>query len=254
MTHAARLPQACGLPPEIDACLFDLDGVLTDTARIHRRAWAAMFDAFLRERADVRGESYLPFDPVSDYDHFIDGKLRYDGVRSFLAARGIDLPQGTPDDPPVADTVCGLGNRKERAVLAALRHEGVIPFPGSIRYLQAAREAGLGRAVVSASSNCRAILRRAQLARLIEEVVDGRVAQASGLRGKPAPDTYLEAAKRLHVAPEHAVVFEDAIAGVEAGKAGGFRLIVGVDRAHTHRALLDHGASIVVSDLAELLP
>jgi beta-phosphoglucomutase family hydrolase len=246
-------PEACGLPRYIDACLFDLDGVLTDTARIHRRCWAAMFDTFLRERADVNGEPFVPFNPIADYDSYIDGKLRYDGVRAFLAARGIELPEGEPNDPPEADTVCALGNRKERAVVATLRREGVGAFPGSVRYLQAARDAGLQRAVVSASSNCRAILRRAQLAGLLEQVVDGRVARTEGLRGKPAPDTYLEAAHRLRVAPEHAAVFEDAIAGVEAGRAGDFGLVVGVDRAHAGPTLLAHGATIVVSDLADLL-
>ena len=249
--HGSR--EACGLPPEIDACLFDLDGVLTDTARVHRRAWAAMFDAFLADRAAAAGVAFVPFDAARDYDRFIDGKLRYDGVRAFLASRGIDLPQGAPSDPPEAETVCGLGNRKERAVVSTIRREGVTAFPGSIRYLEAVRDAGLGRAVVSASANCKAVLRRAQLAALLEEVVDGRIARAAGLQGKPAPDTYLLAARRLRVAPERAAVFEDAIAGVEAGTAGGFGLVVGVDRVHADDALREHGAAVVVSDLGDLL-
>jgi beta-phosphoglucomutase family hydrolase len=253
MTQRRPSPEACGLPPEIEACLFDLDGVLTDTARIHRRAWAAMFDEFLREWVASRGDAFVPFDPGADYDTFIDGKLRYDGVRTFLASRSIELPEGAPSDSPDAETVCGLGNRKERAVINVLRREGVNAFPGSVRYLEAVRDAGLARAVVSASSNCRAMLRRAHLSGLLEEVVDGRVAQAAGLRGKPAPDTYLEAASRLHVVPQHSAVFEDAIAGVEAGRAGGFGLVVGVDRSHAAHSLLEHGATVVVSDLGELL-
>jgi beta-phosphoglucomutase family hydrolase len=253
MTPRRPSPEACGLPPEIEACLFDLDGVLTDTARIHRRAWAAMFDEFLRERAETHGEPFVAFDPVADYDDHIDGKLRYDGVRAFLAARGIELPDGEPSDPPGAETVCGLGNRKERAVLATIERDGVTAFPGSVRYLEAVREAGLHRAVVSASSNCRPVLQRAHLDGLLETVVDGRVARAADLRGKPAPDTYLEAARRLGVAPRRAAVFEDAIAGVEAGRAGGFGIVVGVDRAQAVRMLLAHGATVVVSDLADLL-
>ena len=253
MIRHGRSPEACGLPATIDACLFDLDGVLTDTARVHRRCWAATLDAFLRERSEAQGDLFSPFDPNADYDTFIDGKLRYDGVRAFLRSRGIELPDGEPNDPPEANTVCGLGNRKERSVVATLRREGVGAFPGSVRYLQRARDAGLRRAVVSASSNCRTILRRAQLSGLLEQVVDGRVARSAGLRGKPHPDTYLEAAHRLQVAPKRAAVFEDAIAGVEAGKAGGFSIVVGVNRAHTGPTLLAHGATIVVSDLADLL-
>jgi beta-phosphoglucomutase family hydrolase len=249
MTH----PEACGLPPQIEACLFDLDGVLTDTARVHRNAWAATFDEFLRARAAASGEPFVPFDLARDYDSYIDGKLRYDGVRAFLASRQIDLPDGAPADPPTANTVCGLGNRKERAVVETLRKEGVRAFPGSVRYLLAARDAGLRRAVVSGSTSCRAILRRSGLAPLLEERVDGRSAHDDGLRGKPAPDTYLEAARRLHVVPAQAAVFEDAVAGVDAAAAGGFGFIVGVDRTSGGAILKRCGASVVVADLADLL-
>jgi beta-phosphoglucomutase family hydrolase len=243
----------CGLPRQITACLFDLDGVLTDTARLHRHAWAIMFDDFLRERARATGEEFVPFDELHDYELYIDGKLRYDGVRSFLASRGIDLPHGSSTDLPSATTVCGLGNRKERAVLATLRAEGVTAFDGSVRYLHAARDAGLRRAVVSASTNCRSILRRANLDGLLEVRVDGRIARELGLRGKPAPDTYLEAARRLGVPPAQAAVFEDAVAGVESALAGGFGFVVGVGRSGSGRNLERHGASVVVADLAELL-
>jgi beta-phosphoglucomutase family hydrolase len=246
-------PNRCGLPRQISACLFDLDGVLTDTARIHRHAWKVMFDEFLRRRALETGEEFVPFDEFRDYEAYIDGKLRYDGVRSFLSSRRIELPDGSFADPPSATTVCGLGNRKERAVIATLRTEGVTAFDGSARYLVAARNAGLHRAVVSASTNCRAILRRADLDRLLEVRVDGRIARELGLHGKPAPDTYLEAARRLGVEPSDAAVFEDAVAGVESAVAGGFGFVVGVDRSGAGRDLERHGASVVVGDLAELL-
>jgi beta-phosphoglucomutase family hydrolase len=242
-----------GLPIGIRACLFDLDGVLTDTARLHRVAWTETFDAFLRARATAHGSEFEPFDPVADYDNFIDGKLRYDGVRAFLASRRIHLAEGTPSDPPASETICGLGNRKERNVITRMLSEGVVAFPGSVRYLEAARAANLRRAVVSSSTNCAAMLRRAGLDQFAEERVDGRVAHATGLRGKPAPDTYLEAAKRLGVEPAQAAVFEDAIAGVEAGLAGRFGFIVGVARNGDAAALLAHGANVAVDDLSSLL-
>jgi HAD superfamily hydrolase (TIGR01509 family) len=227
--------------------------VLTDTARIHRHAWKVMFDEFLCRRALETGEEFVPFDEFRDYEAYIDGRLRYDGVRSFLSSRRIELPDGSFADPPSATTVCGLGNRKERAVIATLRTEGVSAFDGSARYLVAARNAGLRRAVVSASTNCRAILRRADLDRLLEVRVDGRIARELELRGKPAPDTYLEAARRLGVPPSDAAVFEDAVAGVDSAVAGGFGFVVGVDRSGAGRDLARHGASVVVGDLAELL-
>jgi beta-phosphoglucomutase family hydrolase len=240
-----------GLPDGITAGLFDLDGVLTSTARLHAIAWASMFDDFLRERAQQSGRS--AFDPVVDYKSFVDGRLRADGVRTFLASRGITLPEGSPDDPPTAPTVHGLGNRKNEILHRLIREHGVQPYPGSLRYLIAARDAGLRRAVVTASANGLAVMRSAGLADLIEVRVDGIVAAERGLRGKPAPDTFLVAAAELGVPPAQACVFEDSLAGVQAGRDGGFGYVVGVDRVGHARDLRAHGASLVVSDLAELL-
>jgi beta-phosphoglucomutase family hydrolase len=245
--------QRLGLPGRIRACLFDLDGVLTQTARVHAAAWQEMFDAFLRERAARTGEPFVPFDPVADYTAYVDGKPRYDGVRSFLAARGIRLPEGDPSDPPSAETVYGLGNRKNELVLALLKRDGVHVFEGSVRYVRAARDAGLHRAVVSASANCRDVLEAAGIEALFEVRIDGIVAEQKHLRGKPAPDTFLAAAEGVGARPAEAAVFEDALAGVEAGRAGRFGFVVGVDRAGQRDALLEHGADVVVSDLAELL-
>lgn len=255
VASAKRAPArgSCGLPPCISACLFDLDGVLTDTARLHRASWADVLDHFLLARARVSGTPFVPFDPACDYDRFIDGRMRYDGVRAFLSSRGIELPEGDPVDPPAALTVCGLGNRKDRDLGSRMRREGVEAFAGSVEYLEAAREAGLAAAVVSASVNCALVLRRAGIERFFDERVDGRVASALGLRGKPAPDTYLDAARRLHVAPARAAVFEDALSGIDAAKAGGFAFVVGVARHTSANALLAHGADVAVGDLAELL-
>ena len=235
------------------ACLFDLDGVLTQTAKVHARAWKQMFDEYLRKRAERTGKPFVAFDEVTDYDEYVDGKPRYDGVRSFLAARGIELPEGDPGDPPSAETVQGLGNRKNELVLSLIRDQGVQPYEGSVRYVRAVREAGLGRAVVSSSANCRDVLRAAGIEYLFDEVVDGLVADREHLKGKPAPDTYLAGARALGAEPGHAAVFEDALAGVAAGRAGGFAFIVGVDRVGQADALRAHGAHVVVSDLAELL-
>ena len=242
-----------GLPDAVSACLFDLDGVLTQTARVHDAAWTAMFDDFLRARARGAGEAFVPFDPAEDYNRYVDGRPRADGVRTFLASRGIELPEGSPDDPPTAQTVHGLGNRKNVALLELIRTQGVEVYPGSVRYLEAARAAGLRRAVVSASANCADILTAAGLDHLLEYRVDGVVAARDGLRGKPHPDTFLAAARALGVAPAQAAVFEDAVAGVQAGHAGGFGYVVGVDRVQHADALRAEGASIVVNDLAELL-
>jgi HAD superfamily hydrolase (TIGR01509 family) len=208
-----------------------------------------MFDAFLQQRA----EPFRPFDVVHDYDQFVDGRPRYEGVREFLRSRGIELPQGSPDDPPTAQTVDGLGNRKNELVLQAIRDDGVQPYEGSVRYVRAAREAGLRRAVVSSSTNCRDVLRAAGIEDLFEAVIDGVVADREHLRGKPAPDTFLAGAKALGVEPKHAAVFEDALAGVEAGHAGHFGYVVGVDRVGQADALHEHGADTVVQDLDELL-
>jgi beta-phosphoglucomutase family hydrolase len=242
-----------GLPDTVTACLFDLDGVLTQTAKVHAAAWKQMFDEYLRQRAEKLSEQFLPFDPVRDYDEYVDGKPRYDGVRSFLESRGIELPQGTPEDPPAAETVDGLGNRKNELVLRMIHEDGVAPYEGSVRYVEAARTAGLRRAVVSSSTNCRDVLKAAGIVELFEEIVDGNVAEREHLNGKPAPDTFLAGARALGVGPDRAVVYEDALAGVQAGRSGNFAFVVGVDRVGQADALKQHGASIVVQDLAELL-
>ena len=212
-----------------------------------------MFDDFLQKRAARTGEAFVPFDPVEDYDEYVDGQPRYDGVRSFLASRGIDLPWGDPGDPPDAETIIGLGNRKNELVLSLIRQGGVEPYPGSVRYVHAARDAGLRRAVVSASANCREVLEAAGIDDLFEERVDGITVEREHLKGKPAPDTFLAAARALGVEAAQAAVFEDALAGVAAGRAGRFGFVVGVDRAGQADALREHGADIVVNDLAELL-
>jgi beta-phosphoglucomutase family hydrolase len=244
---------ALQLPSSIRACLFDLDGVLTRTATVHAEAWKEMLDAFLRARSDETGAAFVPFDPVHDYDEYIDGKQRYDGVRSFLASRGIELPEGSHDDPPDAATVGGLGNRKNELALGLIRSRGVQTYEGSVRFVHATRDAGLRRAVVSASANCREVLEAAGIAGLFEARVDGIVAERDGLRGKPAADMFLAAAGMLGVQPDEAAVFEDALAGVEAGRSGRFGLVVGVDRVGQADALRAHGADLVVSDLEELL-
>jgi beta-phosphoglucomutase family hydrolase len=242
-----------GLPDGVRACLFDLDGVLTQTAKVHAAAWKEMFDGFLRERADKDGEPFLPFDPVADYDEYVDGKPRSDGVRSFLAARGIDLPEGEGSDAAAAETVVGLGHRKNEIVLRMIRDRGVEAYEGSVRYVRAAREVGLHRAVVSSSSNCREVLIAAGIEDLFEQRIDGAVAEREHLKGKPAPDTFVAGAHALGVAPGQAAVFEDALAGVAAGRAGRFAYVVGVDRVGQAEELREHGADIVVSDLEELL-
>ncbi len=242
-----------GLPDGITTCLFDLDGVLTQTAKVHAAAWKQMFDDYLRRLATAGGEPFIQFDAVADYDEHVDGKPRYDGVRSFLRSRGIELPEGTPDDPPDAETIDGLGNRKNEIVLKMIHEQGVQSYEGSVRYVQAARAAGLHRAVVSSSTNCRDVLAAAGIADLFEEIIDGHVAEREHLAGKPAPDTYLAGARALGATPAQATVFEDAIAGVEAGRAGNFGFVVGVDRVGQADALKAHGADVVVRDLAELL-
>jgi beta-phosphoglucomutase family hydrolase len=242
-----------GLPDGVVACLFDLDGVLTQTAKVHAAAWKEMFDDYLRERAERTGEPFVPFDSNADYAAYVDGKPRYDGVRSFLGSRGIELPQGTPDDPPGAETVAGLGNRKNDLVLALIERDGVEAYEGSVRYVHAARDAGLRCAVVSSSANCRDVLEAAGIIDQFEEIVDGVVAEREHLRGKPAPDTFLAGARALGVEPAQAVVFEDALAGVAAGRAGAFGCVIGVNRIDQADALREHGATVVVDDLAELL-
>lgn len=237
-----------------DAVLFDLDGVLTDTARVHAASWKQMFDAFLIRRAAAAGEPFRAFEIDPDYRRYVDGKPRYDGVRDFLESRGIVLPEGDPADPPDRETVCGLGNRKNEMVSEAIRVAGVDAYPGSVALARAVREGGLRTAVVSASTNCAAVLAAAQIADLFEVRVDGVVLRQRELRGKPHPDSFLEAARELGVEPARAVVIEDAIAGVQAGRAGHFGLVVGVSRKQDEQELAANGADVVIHDLAELLP
>jgi len=242
-----------GLPDGVKACLFDLDGVLTQTARVHAAAWKQMFDDFLRRRAEQRGEPFVGFDEVGEYERYVDGKPRYDGVQSFLSSRGIELPSGGEDDPPDAETVHGLGNRKNEIVLSMIEHDGVQPYEGSLEYLRAVRAAGMSTAVVSSSANAHAVLRAVGIEEQFEAVIDGVLAEREHLHGKPAPDTYLAGARALGAEPRAAAVFEDALAGVEAGRAGGFGAVVGVDRLGQADALRAHGADVVVGDLSELV-
>jgi beta-phosphoglucomutase family hydrolase len=243
-----------GLPIGVTACLFDLDGVLTRTAKVHSAAWKQMFDDYLRKRARRTDEAFVPFDPIREYDQYVDGKPRYDGVRAFLDSRGVELPEGDPSDTPDTETIDGLGNRKNEIVLRLIREQGVQPYEGSVRYVEAVQAAGLRGAVVSSSTNCRDVLAAAGMQDLFGEIIDGVVAEREHLQGKPAPDTFLAGARALGVEPAEAVVFEDALAGVEAGRAGCFGFVVGVDRVGQAEALRAHGADLVVGDLAELLP
>ncbi len=231
-----------------EAALFDLDGVLTPTAEVHMRAWAELFSGFLSSRP---GQA-----PYTDEDYFahVDGKPRYDGVRDLLAARGIVLPEGGPDDDPSAETVCGLGNRKNAAFTRVLARDGVTPYPGSAALVEDLRRRGTALAVVSSSANAAQVLDAAGLADRVDVLVDGRVARAEHLPGKPAPDTFLRAASALGVDPPRAVVLEDAVSGVQAGHAGGFGLVVGVDRGAGRDVLTAGGADVVVADLEELRP
>lgn len=242
-----------GLPEGIRVCLFDLDGVLTDTASVHAAAWKRMFDDYLALRAERDQTPFVPFDAVADYRAYVDGKPRLAGTRAFLQSRGIELDEGTPDDPPYAETVWGLSRRKNDLVLEMLDKLGVDTYPGSERYVRAVRRAGLRTAIVSSSANAGQVLDAAGLTDLFDHRVDGVVASKRRLAGKPAPDTFLAAAADLGVKPEEAAVFEDALVGVEAGRAGGFGLVVGVDRLGHADALRAHGADLVVTDLAELL-
>jgi beta-phosphoglucomutase family hydrolase len=236
-----------------DAVLFDLDGVLTATAKVHAACWRKMFDEYLRMRANKTGETFRPFDIEKDYLAYVDGKLRYDGVRDFLKSRAIELPEGSPDDPPSAETVCGLGNRKNDMVNDVIQTEGVEPYHGSLALVRQLRGKGMKTAVVSSSHNCLAVLQAAKMADLFDARVDGEVADRLQLRGKPAPDTFLAASKQLGAPPQRAVVVEDALAGVQAGRAGRFGLVVGVARKGDVDALKDNGADVVVADLSEFV-
>ncbi len=250
MTTATAGTAALGLPPRIQACLFDLDGVLTDTASVHATAWKQAFDELLEGRGNG---SLPPFDEREDYRRHVDGKPRLDGVRDFLASRGITLLEGSPEDAPGDETVHGVGNAKNQILRARIRQDGVAVYDGSRRYLQAASEAGLRRAVVSSSANTEQVLQVTGLDTLIELRIDGVVARERQLPGKPAPDTFLAAAEELGLPPEQCAVFEDAEVGVQAGRAGGFGHVIGVDRTGHAQALREHGADVVVTDLAELL-
>ena len=235
---------ALGLPSATRACLFDLDGVLTQTAKLHAAAWKETFDAWLRARSQASGEPFVPFDAVSDYTRYVDGKLRLDGARAFLASRGVVLP-----DPEVE----ALAERKDQLLFTLLGTRHVETYDGSVRFVEAVRRAGLRTAVVSASKHCREVFVSAGIEGLFEARIDGNVAAAEHLAGKPSPDTFLAAARAVGVEPARAAVFEDALAGVEAGRAGHFGCVVGVDRAGQAAKLARHGADIVVTDLAALL-
>ena len=242
-----------GLPPGVTACLFDLDGVLTRTATVHAAAWKQMFDAFLEVWSTRTGQKFVPFDAGADYDQYVDGRPRLEGTRSFLQSRGIDLPEGSPDDPPGELTVNGLSNHKNDLVLRLLREGGVEVYEGSVLYVRAVRDAGLGTAVVSSSANTAEVLDAAGISDLFDARIDGVVAAERRLPGKPAPDMFLAGAAALGVGPDGAAVFEDALAGVEAGGAGGFALVVGVDRVGQADELRRYGADVVVGDLSELM-
>jgi beta-phosphoglucomutase family hydrolase len=236
-----------------DAVLFDLDGVITDTANLHAACWKQMFDEYLEKRAHQKGEAFRPFDFATDYRLYVDGKPRFDGVHDFLSSRGIQLADGDPKDPPQRETVCGLGNRKNDLVNQVIASEGVTPYEGSVQLIHQLRNRGFKTAVVTSSQNCTAVLKAAKLDGLFEVQVDGNAIQAQRLAGKPAPDTFLLAAKLLGVAPSRAVVIEDAISGVQAGSNGSFGLVIGVAHKANADELQQHGAQLVVNDLAELV-
>jgi len=245
-------PEAFAAWERYDAVLFDLDGVLTDTAGVHADCWKRTFDEYLRRRADRAGGAFEPFDIESDYRLYVDGKRRYDGVRDFLLSRGIELPEGSPDDPPDAETVCGVGNRKNVLVSEALLGGGFDVYQGSVTLVRALRDAGVKTGVVSSSANCAAVLRAAKIEDLFDVRVDGKLAAERDLPGKPAPDTFLEAARELGADVKRTVVVEDAISGVQAGRSGGFGLVIGIARHDEPSVLREEGADLVVSDLGEL--
>jgi len=239
-----------------DAVLFDLDGVLTATAKVHDACWKKVFDGYLKERAARYNEPFRPFDPDEDYSRYVDGKPRYDGVKSFLESRGIHLPYGDPQDPPEQETICGIGNRKEELVLKTLKTEGVEVYEGSVAWVKHLRKNGIKTAVVSSSKNCLDVLQAGGIDGLFEVRVDGHVVEEQQLPGKPAPDTYLHAAALLDAEPHRAVVVEDALSGVQSGRNGNFGLVIGVNRVGREHAdaLRQNGADLVVNDLAEMLP
>ena len=237
---------------QYDAVLFDLDGVVTDTASIHATCWKQMFDQYLRNRARNR-EAFRPFELATDYRLYVDGKPRFDGVRDFLASRGIHLPEGNPEDPTDVETVCGLGNRKNDLVNLVIADVGVDPYDGTVQFIHQLRRNGFKIAVVTSSQNCTAVLKAAKLDDLFEVQVDGNTIHAQRLAGKPAPDTFLMAAKLLGCEPERTVVIEDAISGVQAGASGRFGLVIGIARKGNAEELKHHGAHLIVDDLGELV-
>lgn len=239
---------------KFDAVLFDLDGVLTATAKVHATCWKKMFDEYLQSRASRTGEPFQPFEITTDYRFYVDGKPRFDGVRDFLQSRGIELPEGTPNDPPQTETVCGLGNRKNEMINAVIESDGVEAYEGSLALVRQIRREGIKVAVVTSSQNCDAVLKAAGIANIFTVRVDGNIIHDQNLSGKPAPDGFLAAAKSLGVDPKRAVVVEDAISGVQAGRDGGFGLVIGIARKGDSEELRQHGADIVVKDLGELLP
>jgi beta-phosphoglucomutase family hydrolase len=251
MPHPTKRP-AIGRD-EHDAVLLDLDGVITDTAQLHAACWKQMFDEYLQRLATRKGEAYRSFDLVQDYRLYVDGKPRFDGVRDFLTSRGIRLPEGSPADSPLAETVGGLGNRKNDLVNKVIEDDGVKPYEGSVRLIHRLRHDGFKLAVVTSSQNCSAVLRAAKLDGLFETMVDGNLIQAQQLAGKPAPDAFLKAAALLGVEPRRTVVIEDAISGVRAGRSGKFGLVIGVARKGNGEELRRHGAHLVVADLGELV-
>jgi beta-phosphoglucomutase family hydrolase len=237
---------------QYDAVLLDLDGVITDTAGVHAACWKQMFDEYLQKRAIKTGETFHPFDIDTDYRLYVDGKPRFDGVRDFLTSRNIQLPEGSRDDPSDAETVGGLGNRKNDLVNKVIGHKGVEPYQGSVELIHQLRNQGFKIAVVTSSQNCAAVLRAAKLDHFFDEQVDGNMIHTEHLAGKPAPDTYLMAARLLGVEPARAVVIEDALSGVQAGSNGNFGLVIGVARKGNAEELRRHGAHLVVNDLGEL--
>ncbi len=239
---------------DYDAVLFDLDGVLTETSRIHAACWKKMFDMFLRKYSETNNSAFIPFDLEKDYKQYVDGKLRDEGVKSFLRSRHINMPYGSLKDPPCHETVCGLANMKYQMVHKVLESEGVEAYPGSVKLAQYLRSMGLKTAVVSSSKSCRTVMSAAGITELFDKIVDGETAVNMNLPGKPAPDTYLKAAELLGVSPQRSVVIEDAISGIQAGRNGKFGLVIGVARANNSKSLKENGADIVVLDLGELLP
>ena len=238
---------------QYDAVLLDLDGVITDTANLHAACWKEMFDEYLQKRATQRGEAFLPFDLATDYRLYVDGKPRFDGVRDFLTSRGIQLAEGSADDPPQVETVGGLGNRKNDLVNEAIEDIGVEPYEGSVKLIHQLHHQGFKIAVVTSSQNCTAVLKAVKLDAFFDVQVDGNMILAQQLAGKPAPDTFLVAAKLLGVEPKRTVVIEDAISGVQAGFNGNFGLVIGVARKGNAEELQHHGAHLVVNDLGELI-